>query len=246
MLPSPSTLEHDPHNTARFTTVALHAIARAEAAGRISHPRLTEPGLATWRRFRGRLGARHLAQLMIQDAAVVQPLPFDPARFPEANIGLDRLTDDHVEAWLAGLDSLDLKEPATDFIAAQARSLGLPSRFARSVLHRVKSHHTVIELPGTGGQIALHLVTTQDDLHLSDNLVICTASWQEDLLAGLVSAELGVQTADHVHRDPTLDWAREELRTKADYVMGLGPDRGGPFEEPRLRTLFPNARIVLI
>ena len=57
-------------NTALFGAAALHAIARAELAGR-SQRRLTETGRATWRRFQGRLGPRHLARLLIEDAAVI-------------------------------------------------------------------------------------------------------------------------------------------------------------------------------
>ena len=65
-------------------------------------------------------------------------------------------------------------------------------------------------------------------------------------MAGLVGAELGVQSTGHVQRDPALNRAREELRTRADFLMSLAPEHGGAFEETRLRTLFPQARIVLV
>jgi len=230
-------------DTLLFAEAALRAIGRAEHAGRAPR-RLTEAGLETWRRFRGRLDHAHLLRLLIEDAAVTMPLPFDPERLDGADIALDTLGDEDAHDLIKGLADLD--QPGEDYVIAQARALGLPSRFARSNLHRVKAHHTIVELPGTGGQIAHHLVSSHDDATLQDNLVVCTASWQEELLAGLVASDLGVLTTTHVRRDPTLAETRESHRHGADFVMGLGPDRGGAFDETRLQTLFPNARIVLV
>ena len=56
----------------------LHALARDEAAGR-RRPRLTEPKLDTWTRFRGRLSSVDLVSLLFEDAAVLHRVPFDAA-----------------------------------------------------------------------------------------------------------------------------------------------------------------------
>ncbi len=230
-------------DTALFVEACLLAIARSEHAGR-RPARLTEPGLATWRRFKGHLGAGHLARLLIEDAAVVQPLPFDVARLDGVDLDLDDL-DDAMASFLERLPTMDLAQSSDDYVRAQARALRLSSP-PRSNLHRVKAHHRVIELPGSGGQIAHHLASTHDDVTLQDNLIVCTSNWHEDLLAGLIATDLGVPSTDHIVREPTLETVRETYRSDADFVMGFHPDRGGPFEEERLQTLFPNARIVLV
>jgi hypothetical protein len=85
--------------------VLLHALARDEAAGRCSS-RLTEAGLATWRRFRGRLGSTDLLRLLSEDAAVGHPIPFDLRRYA-AELELARMDDELVDAWLRDLPSLD-------------------------------------------------------------------------------------------------------------------------------------------
>lgn len=63
---------------ATYLAVTLHALAREERAARRPR-RLLDPGLATWQRFRGRLGVLDLAELLLEDAAVTQPQPFDAA-----------------------------------------------------------------------------------------------------------------------------------------------------------------------
>src|SRR5258708_7704717 len=59
-----------------YLGAALHALVREEQVGRRPR-RLLEPGQATWHRFRGRLGLSDFVQLLLEDAAVVQPEPFD-------------------------------------------------------------------------------------------------------------------------------------------------------------------------
>src|SRR5687767_2262450 len=81
-----------------FALALLHAIARDEAAGR-RPARLTEPGQATWNRFRGRLGSAGLLQLLAEDGAVVHPIPFDPARLG-GEIRLDSIDDSLVDQFL--------------------------------------------------------------------------------------------------------------------------------------------------
>jgi hypothetical protein len=66
----------DQRPTGAWAAALLHGLARDEAAGRRS-PRLTEPNLDTWRRFRGRLTPNDLVALLFEDAAVLHPIPFD-------------------------------------------------------------------------------------------------------------------------------------------------------------------------
>src|SRR5262245_12045153 len=84
-----------------YTRVLLHALARDEVSGRRS-PRLTEAGFATWQRFRGRLGSTDLLRLLVEDAAVGYPIPFDLQRYA-AELDLARVDDKLVDAWLREL-----------------------------------------------------------------------------------------------------------------------------------------------
>lgn len=232
--------------TTVYAAAVLHALARDEVAGRRPQ-RLTEPGLAVWSRFRGRLRGIHLLQLVVEDAAVLQAIPFAYRQLPEADIDLDRLQEPQAEQWLQELRKLDLEASTADYIRAQAQLLGLPTRLARADLHQVKPHQKVLELPGTGGQLAHHLVTTQSDIFLQNNFLIACGSWQELTLAGLVASELHAPNTDFIQYDPQLHIAREErARTAWDFVIGIDPSKGGVYEEGRLRELFPTARILLV
>ena len=242
-----SRLESRLRPTATFGAAVLQALARDEVAGR-RPKRITEPNLATWQRFRGRLGCAHLLQLLCEDAGVVQPVPFDSRTVlgPERP-HLGHLPEDLVRDWLGELGSVDLKAPGPDYIMGQARLLGISSRMARAELHQMKAHQKALELPGTGGQLAHHIVSTQEEIYLQDNFLVCCGSWQELTLAGLVAVDLGAPDAAFARLDPELAHARDESRrTSFDYVIGLGLDRGGVLEPDRLRELFPTAHVVLV
>lgn len=225
----------------------LHALARDEVAGR-RRPRLTEPKLDTWSRFRGRLSSVDLVSLLFEDAAVLHRVPFDPEvvggprpeRLPET------VTDD----WLKSLQTMPLNAAGADYILEQARLLGLPTRMARSDLHSVKPHQKVLELPGTGGQLAFHLVSSQKDLTLQANFTIGCGSWQELTLAGIVGLELGAPHSDFVARADEADLKNPEqaLRQRSfDLVVGLHPEKGGTFRfEEQLAIWFPSAKILLV
>ena len=86
-MPSVPGIPADRDPTLRWVRAVLLALARDEAAGRRT-ARLTEPDHATWKRFRGRLGARDLVALLFEDAAVGFPIPFD-ARAVGGEIDLD-------------------------------------------------------------------------------------------------------------------------------------------------------------
>jgi len=227
----------------------LFAIARDEALGR-RPARLTEPGLATWKRFRGRLDIADLIRLLLEDAAVAQPLPFDPGRIaahlPDSDSSLDlrQLKADRVEQLVARLSETDLRADPVSYITEQARNLRIGWRLARSDLHRLHAHHRAIELPGTGGQLAHYLATTHDDVHLQDVFTIVVGDWRELLLAGLVCAEHGLQGDPPVVFDPSLETFRE-APPKADYVLAADPSKQGTFEESVIRLRFPGARVLL-
>jgi hypothetical protein len=243
-----SNLTDSSRPTAVWAASLLHAMARDEAAGR-RRPRLTEPGLDTWARFRGRLGSTDLLTLLFEDAAVLHRIPFDAAIF-DASLNLDSLPENLVDNWLSAIPSLSLTSTGADYILEQAGLLGLPTRLARSDLHVVKPHQRVFELPGTGGQLAHHLVSSQRELTLQDNFAVACSTWQELTLAGVVALELGAPHTDFAVRADVagLKSASHPLRQRTfDFVLGLHPDKGGQFRiEDQLAIWFPTAKILLV
>jgi hypothetical protein len=225
----------------RWAAAAACALAREEQLDRRPR-RLLEPGHATWQRFRGRLGWRHLLLLQADDAAAVRPVPFDAIRvLPKAAAdALDELPDALVHRWLGALEAPVVDGPA--YLQEQAKRLGLPTRMARSELHKVKPHHRVLELPGTGGQLAHHVATTQPDIFVQDVFTVACDGWEELVLAGLVALELRAPSADFARIDPAL----ERVGRSFDFVFGLHPDKGGRHTEARLREVFAPAEVVLV
>ncbi len=225
-----------------YAASLLHALARDEAAGRRPQ-RLLEPELATWARFKGRLTSRHLLRLLCEDAAVVHKIPFEGHK-------LDDVPDELIDAWLSELPRLDLKAASADYIAAQAKLLGLPTRLGRSELHQMKPHQRVLELPGTGGQLVHHILTTQPGLDLATNAVIAASTWQELTLAGIVALDFGAPSSDAILSVPAnaLTQDKHPLRTaRFDFVVGLHPDKGGLFRvEDQLAIWFSGAKILLV
>lgn len=243
-----SALSNDLQPTGVWAATLLHAIARDETAGRRTQ-RLTEPKLDTWARFHGRLTSSDFVALLFEDAAVLHRVPFDPASVG-GPLRLDRLPASVADIWLSSIGSLALKAGGPEYILEQARGLGLPTRVGRSDLHVVKAHHKVLELPGTGGQLAHHLVSTHKDLTLQDNVVVACSTWQELTLAGVVALELGAPHSDFIVRSDagSLKDAGHPLRQRSfDFVIGLHPEKGGQFRvEDQLAIWFPNAKVLLV
>jgi hypothetical protein len=225
-----------------------HALAREERSGR--RPlRLLEPGRATWNRFRGRLNDVALLDLLLEDAAVAQPVPFDPSAILGQTDAVSGLPPALVAHWLDALPALALDAAPTEYITAQAKLLGLPTRLNRSDLPRLKPHHRALELPGTGGQIAFHIAQTQDDIFLQDVFTIACGSPEELLLAGLVAVESRIPGHAPALLDPTLDKVRAAGATLYDFVFALDPEKGGTWTRERLAELFqanPNVRVVMV
>jgi hypothetical protein len=243
-----STLTDDQRPTGVWAAALLHALARDEAAGRRTQ-RLTESKLATWSRFRGRLSNADFVALLFEDAAVIHRVPFDPTVLG-GPIHPDRLPESAADSWITTVASLPLAGPGPDYVAEQARFLGLTTRMARSDLHVVKPHHKVLELPGTGGQLAHHLVAAQRDLTLHDNFTIACGSWQELTLAGVIALEMGAPHSDFATRVELEDLRKTDhpLRQRTfDFVIGLHPDKGGLFRvEDQLAIWFPTAKLLLV
>lgn len=241
-------LKDDQRPTGLWAASLLHAIAREEAAGRRTQ-RLTEPKLDTWTRFRGRLGSVDLIALLFEDAAVIHRIPFD-ASAVGTPIRPERLPASVADVWLKSIGALPLSSPASEYVLEQARLLGLPTRMARSDLHVVKPHQKVLELPGTGGQLAHHLVTAQRDLTLQDNFAIACTSWEELTQAGIVALDVGAPHSDFVMRvdvEELKDPGHALRQRTFDFVIGLHPDKGGLFRiQDQLAIWFPTAKVLLV
>jgi hypothetical protein len=227
-------------DAATYAAAVLHALAREEALERRS-PRVLEPHHATWKQFRGRLGWCDLLDLLLEDGAVTQPTAFTPP----VDVAVAELPDALIEGWLTELGALDLTGPGADYIAEQAARLGIGTRMARSELHRLKAHHRVLEIPGSGGQLAHHLVSTHDDVYLQDVFTIACAGWRDATLAALIAVELGLSGKAPVMHDPDLREARKSERA-FDYVVGLERDKGGEFKKSDLQEWFPKATVLLV
>jgi hypothetical protein len=229
-----------------YATALLEAIARDEAAGRRGI-RLIEPGQATWRRFRGRLGSTDLLRLLAEDGAVVHPVPFAPERL---GVSIDDLEDAVVDRFLAELPSKDLRRPGAEYVESQAQRLGVPTRLARSELHQVKPHQKVLELPGTGGQLSHHLIATQPGLTLQVNCTIACGTWTELALAGIVALDLGAPNSDFILPATAEDLKNDQhpLRQQHfDFIVGLRPDKGGKLAAAdQLELWFHGAKVLLV
>jgi hypothetical protein len=232
-----------PPETIAYAAATLLALAREEREGR-RQPRLTEAGMATWNRFRGRLGARALLELLLEDAAVRQPFPFDVARALGSADALATVPDPVVAAWVDELARVDLATPAPEYVAAQAKTLGVSTRGAKAELHRVKPFHKILELPGSGGQLAHHMAHTQPELSFRDAFTVACANRAEWTLAGLVAVERTAAGDDlAIVIEPSLDaWRGKPF----DYVVGLSLEKRGAFSRADLAAVFPPSTTLLL
>lgn len=227
-----------------YAAATLLALAREEHAGR-RDKRLLEPNQATWNLFRGRLGHRAFLELLLEDAAVRQPFPFDTARALGGENALAELPDSTVTAWIEELGRIDLGAAGPDYMAAQAKTLGVSSRGAKADLHKVKPFHKVLELPGSGGQLAHHMASTQPELVFRDVFTIACGSRSEWVLAGLAAVERRAEGADlSIRIETSLDAFRG---LPFDYLVGLAPEKGGSFSKDAIAAMAPpGATIVLV
>jgi hypothetical protein len=242
-----SDLVNEQRPTGIWAASLLHSLARDEAAGRRT-PRLIEPKLDTWRRFRGRLTSTDFIALLFEDAAVLHQVPFDPSAVG-GPIDVEILPESLADAWLDSVGSLSLGGSGSDYVLEQARLLGLPTRMARSELQVVRSHQRVFELPGTGGQLSYHIASTQKDLTIQDNFLVACSTWQELTLGGIVGLDLAAPHSDFVLRLEIEDLkdAAHPLRQRSfDFVVGLHHAEGAFRVEDQLAIWFPTAKIILV
>jgi hypothetical protein len=228
---------------ATYVAATIRALAREEHHGRRAR-RLLEPNLATWNRFRGRMGARDLFELVLEDAAVTQAEPFHAAAILEAPEALDAVPEALIADLLAAAPKLPLDASSSDYIEGQATLLGITARPALGDLRRIQAHDRVLELPGTGGRIAAHLLQTQPGLSLKDVFTIACGTWQERVLAGLVAVESGAVGEVRILLDPTLAHVRDTGITFT-VVFGLKPEKGGLFADTRVNELLQQQGLAL-
>ncbi len=227
-----------------YAAATLLALAREEQAGR-RDKRILEPDQATWNIFRGRLGHRAFLELLLEDAAVRQPFPFDAASALRHDVALADVPDATITSWMAELNRIDLTAPGLDYVAAQAKLLNVSTRGAKADLHKVKPFHKILELPGSGGQLAHHIAHNQPELVFRDVFTIAAGNRNEWILAGLLAVECRAEGPDlAIKIEPSLDaWRGQQF----DYVVGLAPDKGGHFDRAAVAAVVPpNATILLV
>lgn len=223
---------------------ATQALARSEERNE-RRPTLRGDGLPAWQRFKGRLDAIDYIRLQLENAAATQPFAFDLSALVGDGELFSSLPLELASEWVELSGLMESEVEAEEFVTDVARLLKLPTRFGRADLHKVLPHHRVLELPGTGGQLALHLVRRYEDVFLQDSFTIACATWQERLLAGIVAVECGLSGTAPIVLDPTLAVSRD-LHDRYDHVVGLTPDSGGLLAANQLALWFPSADIQLI
>ncbi len=243
MLSLEGTRGHSRRRAAAISAATL-SLARSERRGERPES-VGGEALQAWQLFKGRLTTADYIELLIENAAASQPFAYDlPGLLDDEHL-YSELPPVLASEWTEQLPALDLARDAEEFITDVARLLKLPTRFNRTSLHKVLPHHRVLELPGTGGQLALHAVRRDEGVYLADSFTIACGTRQERLLAGLVAVECGVVAAAPIVLDPTLDTSRE-LHARYDHVIGLHPDNGGLFPANQLAIWFPSATVKLI
>lgn len=232
-----------PHHT--FYAVATFALARAECAGHVPE-RFTGDGAKRWDQFANELTKADLLDLAIQDSASAYPIPFGLrqtlAGYENDDLGLEPEAAHKVirEAVSTADSSQD------DYLRAQAKRLAIKliSEEALSLLPVPEPHHTVLELPGTGGWLSYYIVTRPDsDVYLWENFVIACASWQEVMLAGLIAFELNAPPHKElpITQDEFLQEVLEDNRY--DWIVGSRAQHAHRALEPYVRE---KGRIVLV
>jgi hypothetical protein len=198
--------------------------------------------MTTWDQFRGRLGPHHYLSLLLENAAVKSPIPFDAGRVVGIPGVAERLGPEEGQRILTEARAQGTALPGADYVQAQAKRLGISTRLARAELHVVKAHQRVLELPGSGGQLAHHL-TQKHDLPFREVFTLACADWREQTLAGIVALECRVVGDARIRIDPDLAESRSEA---FDFVIGLAPEKGGRFERRLLEGYFPKATVILV
>ncbi len=246
-MPDTASLDLGGSPAAVYLTGALLALAREEWKQEKKSKRLVEAGHATWNRFRGRMGVVDFVDLLLEDAAVNHPEPFDAAAVLGIAHPSESVAEEALAAYVASfadksreISERDGQQPSErDYLDAQAALLGLTARPAFSDLPKLEGNHSVLELPGTGGRLAAHLIQSRPGV--SFRFTIACASWQERMFAGIAAVALGVTGRLQIAIDPDLAKARAS-NAAFSHVIGLRPDKGGAFDEHQLRGFFADPK----
>ena len=163
----------------------LRSIVRIERKGDLRPPRLTEPGLVKWNRVRRKLDFVDLIALLHEDLADAFPYPFDVSRWQDNP--LDGLDDDAAKRLIEGALREDAANPQS-FLRQAARALDLPSGGNIAQLPKVQPHQTALELPGSGGRIAVQQFFDHG-VAIADRFTFVADSDAERLCLGLALVE---------------------------------------------------------
>ena len=164
----------------------LREIARLERGG-LRPPRLTEPDHERWHRVRRRLGWVAFIDLLHEDLAEAFPVGFALERWSEhPTKGLDETTARALVDQACGSDDSD----RLGFLRNACRGLGLMDGGNIAALPKMQSHQGALELPGCGGRIAAHQVTTHPGLSFHEHFTFVADTDAERVAIGLAAAEL--------------------------------------------------------
>jgi hypothetical protein len=196
---------------------SLRSIARIERKGDLRPPRLTEPGMIKWNRMRRRLDSLDFIAILHEDLADAFPYPFDLSRWQADPLaGLDDAT---AEQLLTAALAEDTSAPHA-FLRQAARALGLPAGGGIAQLPKVQPHQAALELPGSGGRIAIQQFFDHG-VAVHDRFTFVAEGDAERHCLGLAIVEMRANA-------PTV-WSLEQAKVKLaggarfDHVFGV-PD----------------------
>jgi hypothetical protein len=193
----------------------LRSIARIERKGDLRPARLTEPGLTKWNRMRRKLDFVDLIALLHEDLADAFPVPFALPRWAKNPLaGLD----DAAARALIDAALADDSSPPQVFLRNAARALELPAGGNIANLPKVQPHQSALELPGSGGRIALQQALDHG-VAIRDRFTFVADTDAERLSLGLAVVEVRANA-------PTV-WTSAQTRTQLaagtrfDQVLGV-------------------------
>jgi hypothetical protein len=197
----------------------LRAIARLERTGDVRQRRLTETGLAHWRRFSRHPGLRDFIGILHEDLASAFPLPFDFTRWPADPLAnLDEATAGQLVEQAARPDDSD----TLTFLRSAALDLGLPANGAIADLPRLGASEKALEMPGSGGRIAAQQALSQPSISFAEDFTFVAPTFAERLVIGLAAVEL------RANEPRVLDGAQAAIflrENRIDRVLGVSGSR---------------------
>ncbi|MEO6599260.1 MAG: hypothetical protein ABIQ16_05265 [Polyangiaceae bacterium] len=167
-------------------TWTLREIARLERGG-LRPPRLTEPDYERWHRVRRKLGWVAFIELLHEDLAEAFPTSFALDRWgTHPTVGLSDASAKELIDSAARPDDADLLA----FLRLACRGLGVMDGGNVAALPKVQTHQRALELPGGGGRVAAHQVTTHSGLSFHEHFTFVADTDAERVAIGIAAAEL--------------------------------------------------------